>query len=143
MKAGLVIKRLSWVSVIIAVVSLPRILAGLFPLHSSGAAGDPVMEAAERLSSAPTKREPAISAPHALDERREEARSRPLPAPSTEQAREDLSVLESTQRTLEQLQQAHTEQEATDYEGSLRSATTSGSGLTEWEHAEQHLRGVR
>jgi len=140
-----VIKRLSWVSVIIAVVSLPRILAGLFPLHSSGVAGDPVIEAAQRLSSAPTKREPAISVPPALDERREEARSfdRPLPAPSTERAREDLSEIESTQRTLEQLQQTHTEQEAADYEGSLRSVTTSGSGLTEWEHVEQHLRGVR
>ena len=135
MKAGHVIKRLSWVSVIIAVVSLPRMLAGLFPLHSSGVAGDPGIEAAERLSSAPTKREPAISAPHALDERREEARSidRPLPAPSTERAREDLSELESTQRTLEQLQQAHTEQEAADYEGSLRSVRTSGSDLQERE----------
>ncbi len=90
MKAGLVIKRLSWVSVIIAVVSLPRILAGLLPLHSSGVTGDPVMiEAAERLGSAPTSREPAISAPHALGERREEAKSssdRPVPSPSTEQA---------------------------------------------------------
>lgn len=58
-----------WVSVIIAVVSLPRILAGLFPLHPSGVAGDPAIEAAERLGSAPASREPAISAPHALGER--------------------------------------------------------------------------
>jgi len=124
-----VIKRLSWVSVIIAVVSLPRILAGLFPMHSSGVAGDPVIEVAERLGSAPTSR--AIPAPHALDERREAARSfdRPFPAPSTEQSREDLSELESAQRTLEQLQQAHAEQEAADYEGSLRSVTTSASDL--------------
>jgi hypothetical protein len=88
MKAGQVIKRLSWVSVIIAVVSLPRILAGLFPLHSSGVAGDPVIEAAERLGSAPTSRERAISAPRALGERREEAKSSnsPVPSPSTEQA---------------------------------------------------------
>ena len=121
-----------WVSVIIAVVSLPRMLAGLFPLHSSRVAGDPVIEVAERLGSAPTSPEPAIPAPHALDEQREEARSfdRPLPAPSTEQTREDLSELESAQRTLEQLQQAHTEQEAADYEGSLRSVTTSSSDLT-------------
>jgi hypothetical protein len=130
------IRRLSWVSVIIAVVSLPRILAGLFPLHSSGLAGDPVMEAAEHLGSAPTSRKPAISAPHGFDERRAEARSfdRPLPASSAEQAREDLSEFASVQRTLEQLQQAHTEQEAADYEGSLRSVTTSG--LTERKHAE-------
>lgn len=88
MKAGLVIKRLSCVSVIIAVVSLPRILAGLLPLPSSGVTGDPVSEAAERPGSAPTSRERAISAPHALGERREEAKSsdRPVPSPSTEQA---------------------------------------------------------
>jgi hypothetical protein len=136
MKAGHVIKRLSWVSVIIAVVSLPRILAGLFPLHSSGVARDSVIEAAERLGSAPTSQEPAISAAHALGERREEAKSssdRPVRAPSTERAREDLSELESAQRTLEQLQQAHTEREAADYEGSLRSVTTSGPDLTERE----------
>jgi len=59
------VRRLSWVSVIIAVVSLPRILAGLFPLHSSGVAGDPVSEAAERPGSVPTSRERAIAAPHA------------------------------------------------------------------------------
>ncbi len=75
MKAGHVIKRLSWVSVIIAVVSLPRILAGLFPLHSSGVAGDPVIEAAERPGSATTSRERAIAAPHVLDERRVVAKS--------------------------------------------------------------------
>ena len=99
-------------------------------MHSSGVAGDPAIEVAERLGSAPTSR--AIPAPHALDERREEAKSssdRPFPAPSTEQSREDLSELESAQRTLEQLQQAHAEQEAADYEGSLRSVTTSASDL--------------
>jgi hypothetical protein len=87
MKAGLVIKRLSWVSVIVAVVSLPRILAGLFPLHS-GVTGDPVIEVAEHPGSARTSRERAIAAPHALDERREEAKSsdRPVPSPGTEQA---------------------------------------------------------
>ncbi|MCA1854000.1 MAG: hypothetical protein LC647_16905, partial [Beggiatoa sp.] len=56
---------------------------------------------------------------------------RPVRASSTERAREDLSELESAQRTLEQLQQAHTEREAADYEGSLRFVTTSGPDLTE------------
>jgi len=51
MKAGHLIRRLSWVSIIIAVVSLPRILAALLPLPSSGVAGDPVSEA--RSASAP------------------------------------------------------------------------------------------
>ncbi|MGH8563677.1 MAG: hypothetical protein ACREXW_06140 [Gammaproteobacteria bacterium] len=64
-----------WVSVIIAVVSLPRMLAGLFPLSSSGVAGDPVSEAVERPGAVPTSRERGIAAPHALDERREEAKS--------------------------------------------------------------------
>jgi len=54
MKAGHLIRRLSWVSIIIAVVSLPRILAALLPPPSSGVAGDPVSEAAERLGSVPT-----------------------------------------------------------------------------------------
>ena len=88
MKAGLLIRRLSWVSVIIAVVSLPRVLAGLLPLPSSGVTGNPVSEAAEHPASAPTSREGAIAAPHALGEWREEAKSsdRPVPSPSTEQA---------------------------------------------------------
>ena len=145
MKAGLLIRRLSWVSVFIAVVSLPRILTGLFPLPSSGVAGDSVSETAERPGSAPASRERAISAPHALGERREEAKSsdRPLPAPSTERA--DLSELESAQRTLEQLQQAHTEQEAADYDASLRSAATRGSAadMTEREQAERELQRLQ
>lgn len=81
MKAGSVIRRLSGVSVIIAVVSLPRILVGFFPLSSSGVASDPVSEAAQRPGSAPTSRERAIAAPHALGERRVLAKSssdRPL-----------------------------------------------------------------
>ncbi len=48
MNVGSLIRRLAWVSVVVAVVSLPRILAGPFLLPSSGVAGDPMSEVAER-----------------------------------------------------------------------------------------------
>lgn len=63
MNAGFLIRRLLCVSVVVAVVSLPRILAAPFSLPSSGVAGDPVSEAAERHGPASASPERVIAAP--------------------------------------------------------------------------------
>ncbi|MGH8576579.1 MAG: hypothetical protein ACREXJ_06630, partial [Gammaproteobacteria bacterium] len=84
---------------------------GLFPLHSSDVAGDPVIEAAERLSSAPTKREPAISAPRADYEGF---------LRSVTTAGSDLTEREHAEQHLQRLRDAQAEREAAAYEQSLQ-----------------------